>query len=413
MGREEEREREGEGEGEEGKVDEEGEGEEGEGEGGLGQIMSLVVAEGREDHLLPAGMERDIVGKGGERGGEGEGEREGEGEEGKVDEEGEGEEGEGEGGLGQIMSLVVAEGREDHLLPAGMERDIVGKGGEREGEGEDEGEGEEEGEEGQEGEEGERKGEEVEEEEEGGVLKEQEGEREGENGTAISGSEATADDCGVTDTQTETETAAEVESHSHVLEPQSSEPSPNVTIEMTLDPPSNPTTQSLSPSLTQETSLTVHPTVHTRSSLCLPSSRLSKFNSEMNMLDSLAAILDDTIKAAAPREGSEGIRNRRTQSVHVRPTFSRPDKPENLISPQRRNKLIDEAAKRISLKRAQTVDLDDHSHPSLKGDRGTDLLSGARKEKLLNQALATVRERRQTAHPQATPIEEGTREPTS
>lgn len=329
-----------------------------------------------------------------------------------------------EGGLGQIMTLVVGESGEDHLLPARLEegdrggRD-EGRGGEGEGE-EREGEGTEEDErEGEEEEDGEgekQEEEEVEEEEvvenegEGEVFKEQEGGRED---MITSGSEVT-DDCGVTDTLTETMasgvTPPEVESHSHVLEPQSSEPSPNVTIEMTLDPPSKPITQSL----TQETSLTVHPTVHSKSSLCLYSSKLSQFHSEMSMLDALAAILDENIKAAAPRERLAGGHSRRSQSVHIRPTFTKPDKPDSLVSPQRRNKLIDEAAKRISLKRAHTVDLDHtHSHPSKKGDGGTDLLSGARKAKLLNQALATVRERRQVGQPEATLTEESTREPMS
>ena len=208
----------------------------------------------------------------------------------------------------------------------------------------------------------------------------------------------------------------EVESRSQILEPNLTEDT--CTSESSLHLPPQTITRSLSQF--HSVSLSINPSVHIGASLSpsRKSNRLNRFHSEMNMLASFSSILDknlgamrtepDSRQPAEPHSARHrsssvlctGTREKRENSAPLESQL------ESLVSPSRREKLVNEAARRVSLRRAslrraQTFNLGDaRSRTNIaegrREDEGEmDLLSGARREKLLSQALAAVRKRRQ------------------
>ena len=203
----------------------------------------------------------------------------------------------------------------------------------------------------------------------------------------------------------------EVESRSQILEPNLTEDT--CTSESSLHLPPQTITRSLSQF--HSVSLSINPSVHTEASLSpsRKSNRLNRFHSEMNMLASFSSILDknlgamrtepDSRQPAEPHSARHrsssvlctGTREKRENSAPLESQL------ESLVSPSRRKKLVNEAARRVSLRRAQTFNLGDaRSRTNIaegqkEDEAEIDLLSGARREKLLSQALAAVRKRRQ------------------
>ena len=148
-----------------------------------------------------------------------------------------------------------------------------------------------------------------------------------------------------------------------------------------------------------------------------------QFQSTMNIIDSFSATMDENfgtepLQTGTKTESGTKSRNETRSSPRATPTATptTPDKKQekqDLISPDRRKKLVEQAAKRFPFKRAHTFDVGvshtpsppvDHAHPTSRTPssspaqsrakrEGRDLVSKARKDRMMNDALAKMRQR--------------------
>ena len=149
-----------------------------------------------------------------------------------------------------------------------------------------------------------------------------------------------------------------------------------------------------------------------------------QFQSTMNIIDSFSATMDENfgtepLQTGTKTESGTKSRNETRSSPRATPTATptTPDKKkqekQDLISPDRRKKLVEQAAKRFPFKRAHTFDVGvshtpsppvGHAHPtshtpssspaqSRAKREGRDLVSKARKDRMMNDALAKMRQR--------------------
>ena len=220
--------------------------------------------------------------------------------------------------------------------------------------------------------------------------------------------------------QTEAEGTAKLSDEIIEKEEMKETPQPEevITMVMTLDSSPRPIGRRASARrfITKETSLVVRPVRQTSTSFDQPrwvggtSQNLSdQFESAMNILESFSAAMDEKFRAgtATSQNGTEtksGMETReRVNSFHAPPMATpekkKLEKPVDLVSPQHRMKLLQEASKRFPFKRAHTFDVStSHAHQEAKG-AGLDLVSRTRKERLMNEALASMRWRYTLRHP--------------
>ena len=149
-----------------------------------------------------------------------------------------------------------------------------------------------------------------------------------------------------------------------------------------------------------------------------------QFQSTMNIIDSFSATMDENfgtepLQTGTKTESGTKSRNETRSSPRATPTSTptTPDKKkqekQDLISPDRRKKLVEQAAKRFPFKRAHTFDVGvshtpsppvGHAHPTSRTPssspaqsrakrEGRDLVSKARKDRMMNDALAKMRQR--------------------
>ena len=410
-------------------------------ERGLGEIMALIVEEGRPQ----------VVGG---------------------EEEGGNEEEEGEGGKQEQTEMVLEmRGREEEQEGEGREEEQEGEGREEEQEGEgreeeQEGEGREEEQEG-EGREEEQEGEGREEDEEMEKEKEDEKERESmeeERERPVEAEEAEKEK------EQENKEQVEIEETNEQKDEPMDEGRESITV-VTLDSSPRPVAMAIAASPThQESSIVVSP-VHktTASVLFAPQPNRGEdgvkenekvgegkkkaretvkalekvgdeqkeggawinlsdqFQSAMNIIDSFSATMEQDFgtgpapSAATNRTPTSGIGMKSEKSSQImsktkpKATPYTPDnkKPEYLVSPNRRKKLVEQAAKRFPFKRAHTFDVGashtpspvGHTHPTKSHTPSSspaqsrakwaeqDLVSQTRKQRLMNDALAKMRHR--------------------
>ena len=220
--------------------------------------------------------------------------------------------------------------------------------------------------------------------------------------------------------QTEAEGTAKPSDEIFEKEEMKETPQPEevVTMVMTLNSSPRPIGRRASArhSITNETSLVVCPVHQTSTSFDQPrwvggtSQNLSdQFESAMNILESFSAAMDEKFRTgtATPQNGTEtksGMETREHVNSFHAPPMATPEKkklekPADLVSPQHRMKLLQEASKRFPFKRAHTFDVStSHAHQEAKG-AGLDLVSRTRKERLMNEALASMRRRYTLRHP--------------
>ena len=150
-----------------------------------------------------------------------------------------------------------------------------------------------------------------------------------------------------------------------------------------------------------------------------------QFQSAMNIIDSFSTAMDENLGTEPPQTGTKtdtgtNSQNETKSSLRATPTATpttpdkkKQEKPQDLVSPDRRKKLVEQAAKRIPFKRAHTFDVGvshtpsppvGHAHPTSRTPssspaqsrakrEGRDLVSKARKDRMMNDALAKMRQR--------------------